>query len=396
MKKKITDTIKDAISMVSVDKDLAKEFKTNLIIENIRRYIYILSIVILFQIVFMFLETVGILTWIVSIFAMRAVIIAVAVVFLFFLYYLRKKIIKTRKIVFADAVLTIVQISTLMLGCYFAVFMFNNSMLSLSVLLLVFYITSLTCVKNPYYSGLVFFFTIAVISIFIDLYLIDFSVWYGEFLIAFVFTVLLYIGNIMNYNRHLKLFIKEKEITELSRKLKIMSQTDDLTGVYNRRKISEVIEDYIKISKKYNKSFCIAIIDIDHFKSINDEYGHNTGDDILYYFSSNLKFLIKSTDILSRWGGDEFIMLMPNITQQEAYDLLEYMRKETEKYDFPKIGRVTFSAGLCCFYGEDEMRILINKADTALYVAKKEGRNRVSVYNPDMSELEKTDIENLG
>ncbi|MFA5153653.1 MAG: diguanylate cyclase, partial [Clostridia bacterium] len=335
MKKKITDTIKDAISMVSVDKDLAKEFKTNLIIENIRRYIYILSIVILFQIVFMFLETVGILTWIVSIFAMRAVIIAVAAVFLFFLYYLRKKIIKTRKIVFADAVLTIVQISTLMLGCYFAVFMFNNSMLSLSVLLLVFYITSLTCVKNPYYSGLVFFFTIAILSIFIDLYLIDFSVWYGEFLIAFVFTVLLYIGNIMNYNRHLKLFIKEKEITELSRKLKIMSQTDDLTGVYNRRKISEVIEDYIKISKKYNKSFCIAIIDIDHFKSINDEYGHNTGDDILYYFSSNLKFLIKSTDILSRWGGDEFIMLMPNITQQEAYDLLEYMRKETEKYDFP-------------------------------------------------------------
>lgn len=262
MKKKITDTIKDAISMVSVDKDLAKEFKTNLIIENIRRYIYILSIVILFQIVFMFLETVGILTWIVSIFAMRAVIIAVAAVFLFFLYYLRKKIIKTRKIVFADAVLTIVQISTLMLGCYFAVFMFNNSMLSLSVLLLVFYITSLTCVKNPYYSGLVFFFTIAILSIFIDLYLIDFSVWYGEFLIAFVFTVLLYIGNIMNYNRHLKLFIKEKEITELSRKLKIMSQTDDLTGVYNRRKISEVIEDYIKISKKYNKSFCIAIIDI--------------------------------------------------------------------------------------------------------------------------------------
>ena len=86
MKKKITDTIKDAISMVSVDKDLAKEFKTNLIIENIRRYIYILSIVILFQIVFMFLETVGILTWIVSIFAMRAVIIAVAAVFLFFLY----------------------------------------------------------------------------------------------------------------------------------------------------------------------------------------------------------------------------------------------------------------------------------------------------------------------
>ncbi|MFA5341590.1 MAG: diguanylate cyclase [Clostridia bacterium] len=387
MRKKIAQTIKDVISMVSVDKSLSREFKTNLIIENIKRYIYILSIVTLFQVVFIFLEAVGLVTWITSIFVMRAAIVAVSLTFILFLHNLRKKVIRTGKITFTDILLTFVQLGILLMGCFFAVFMFRNGMLSLSVLLLVFYIASLTCVKNPYYAGLAFFFSIIVLSIYIDLFVIDFSIWYGEFLIAFVFTFLLYVGNIMNYNRHLKLFIKEKEITELSKKLKIMSQTDDLTGVYNRRKITEVIEDYIKISKKYNKSFCIAIIDIDHFKNINDEYGHNTGDDILYYFTSNLKFLIKSTDILSRWGGDEFIMLMPNISQQEAYDLLEYLRQETEKYDFPKMGKVTFSAGICDYCGEEEMKILISKADTALYVSKKDGRNRVTIYNPDMADL---------
>jgi len=392
MRKRIKETIKDVISMVSVDKPLSKEFKTNLIIENIKRLIYILAIVIIFQVVFIFLEAFGIVAWITSIFLMRAVIIAIALAFILFMHYLRKKIIKTKKILFTDILLTLVQLITLFIGCYFAVFMFRNGMLSFSVLLLVFYIASLTCVKNPYYAGLAFFLCGIALSIYIHLFVIDFSIWYGEFLIAFVFTALLYIGNIMNYNRHLKLFLKEIEIVELNKKLKILSQTDDLTNVYNRRKITEVIEDYITISKKHDKSFCIAVIDIDHFKRINDEYGHNTGDDVLYYFTNNLKFLIRSTDVLSRWGGDEFIMLMPNVTQLESLDFLEYLRKETEKLAFPTIGRVTFSAGIYCFSGKEDLKVLIDKADTALYVSKKNGRNRITVYSPEMAEIDKTDI----
>lgn len=255
MRKKLPETIKDIISKLSIGQDLSREFKTALIIENIRRLIYILVIVIIFQIVFIFLEAVGIVTWITSIFIMRVVIVIIALAFILFMYYLRKRIIQTNKIIITDVLLTIVQISTMLMGCFFAVFMFKNGMLSFSVLLLVFYIASLTCVKNPYYAGLAFFISIAILSIYIDLYVVDFSIWYGEFLIAFVFTILLYIGSIMNYNRHLKLFLREIEITEINKKFKILSQTDDLTGVYNRRKITEVIEDYITISKKYNKSF---------------------------------------------------------------------------------------------------------------------------------------------
>ncbi len=383
MKKKLADTIKEIIQMVDTDKDAQQEFNKRLITENIRRFIYLLGIVIFSQIVFMILEIVGVVNWYTAIFFMRILIIFLCLAFILTIHLIQKNTFK-KKFTYLEIILTIMQILTILIGCYFVIFMFNSGIYSFSTLLLVSFVASLTCVKNPYYAGLVFIIVFAAMSIFINVSILSFSLWYGEFFIGLVFMILLYIGNIMNYNRHLKLFLQEKEIKDMNEQFKIMSQTDDLTGIYNRRKITEVIDDYIGLSQKHHKSFCIALIDIDHFKNINDDFGHSTGDKVLYYFSSNIKFLMHSTHVLSRWGGDEFIVVMPNCNDQEGSKVIEDIRIGIERYRFPDVGQVTFSAGISSYEEGDDISKLIDKADIALYASKKKGRNQINVYNSEM------------
>ncbi len=159
--------------------------------------------------------------------------------------------------------------------------------------------------------------------------------------------------------------------------LKVSSITDGLTGLYNRTYIDEQFRQFIKESSRYGKPFSIAMFDLDHFKRVNDEYGHNTGDEVLRQVADTFHNLIRETDIAGRYGGEEFLILFPQTDHEEALVVTERIRINIERLEFeggPE--RITVSAGVAQYGGESAQELL-NQADKNLYMAKQRGRNRI-------------------
>jgi diguanylate cyclase (GGDEF)-like protein len=375
----------ELLKIKKTNKETSRELKNILIRENSKRFLYLFSLIAISQIIFIFLELIKVLRWESTIFISRIIIICICLIFVGLLYFFSR--IKDNKIsLLALEILTsLIQISIILVGCYFVVYMFSNGIYSYSSFLLVALILSLTCIRTPNTFGIVLLMFFIGLTLFLSANSAQFTIWMSEFIIALVVVFLLYFGNIFNYNRHLKLYIKDEEILEVNKKYKAIMHTDELTGIYNRRKISEVINEKIDFSKRYKEwGFCIAILDIDHFKKVNDKYGHNTGDAILYQFANNINLMLRSTDNMGRWGGEEFIIVLPKCNNNEAYLLIERLRKNIEAFDFSKVGKVTFSAGISCFEEQDTFSELTEKADLALYTSKDNGRNQTQIYQLNM------------
>lgn len=166
---------------------------------------------------------------------------------------------------------------------------------------------------------------------------------------------------------------------ELSEKIKRLSEEDYLTGLYNRRKMSKIIEDEVDRCSRYGCNFAIILCDLDHFKSVNDNYSHVIGDDVLREVSDLLGTKIRKSDQLARWGGEEFLIFCPQTKQRGASSLAEKLRATIEQHEFNVVGHLTCSFGITTFTQSDDLRILLNKADTALYAAKDKGRNCVEL-----------------
>lgn len=157
------------------------------------------------------------------------------------------------------------------------------------------------------------------------------------------------------------------------------SITDHLTGLYHRKYLEARLEDELTMSKRHKNMFGLAFIDIDHFKKINDTYGHPTGDKVLKEISRLMLNKIRPSDVLSRYGGEEFALILPHSTFDGARDVCTRVRESVERLDFGGI-KTTISAGFIHFDGKDKhctLSNLVEKADEALYKAKREGRNRV-------------------
>ncbi|MDF1877579.1 GGDEF domain-containing protein [Sulfurimonas sp. SAG-AH-194-L11] len=176
----------------------------------------------------------------------------------------------------------------------------------------------------------------------------------------------------------------EKKVQERTRDLKIalnemkkLSITDKLTGLYNRLKLDEVLSSKVKLLERYDETFSLIIIDIDLFKNVNDTYGHIVGDKVLLEFSTLLKNSVRETDILGRWGGEEFLVICPNSNLQGTKILAESLRVEIAAYKFSHIGHLTASFGVTEFKNEDTLQSILNRSDIALYQAKDSGRNCV-------------------
>jgi diguanylate cyclase (GGDEF)-like protein len=178
---------------------------------------------------------------------------------------------------------------------------------------------------------------------------------------------------------------------------KELSITDELTGIYNRRYFNQRFERELQRSKRYHHSLSVLMLDIDHFKLYNDVNGHIKGDEVLKKVALILESNLRKADILARFGGEEFVILLPEISKSQARKVADKLRQKIEKASFENEeslpeGKITVSIGLAV-YSEDskEPQKLIQYADKALYTAKTRGRNCVVWHGMDISS-----VTNLG
>jgi diguanylate cyclase (GGDEF)-like protein len=170
------------------------------------------------------------------------------------------------------------------------------------------------------------------------------------------------------------------DITELEfNRLKIMktAEYDPLTKIYNRVKVNDVFEKLAYNAKKHNYDLTLILFDIDHFKRVNDDYGHNAGDSVLKELATLVKGLLRQGDIFARWGGEEFVVLLQNTSVQESTRLASRLRHEIESFHFEVVKNITCSFGVTKFRAGDTRTMFFERVDVALYEAKDRGRNQV-------------------
>ena len=156
-----------------------------------------------------------------------------------------------------------------------------------------------------------------------------------------------------------------------------LSQEDDLTGLFNRRRTAELIEDEIQRASRYHTIFSIILMDIDHFKAVNDRFGHQAGDEVLVKITEVIRSKVRATDFVGRWGGEEFLIILPETNMDGGFSLAKKIRTRLESADLGKIGHRTASFGVTAFEDADDIEAIIARADAGLYAAKRGGRNRV-------------------
>lgn len=190
---------------------------------------------------------------------------------------------------------------------------------------------------------------------------------------------------IMNYQSSLEDKVKErtKELMEQNEKLQKLSITDKLTDIYNRVKLDKTLQYEFNRTLRYKHIFSIILMDIDYFKSINDNFGHQIGDDVLIECANLFKDNIRNVDILGRWGGEEFLIICPETNKYEAVQLATDINIAVRNHKFktyPK--KITISIGVATFNENiQKVEALVSRADKALYEAKNQGRDRIVAYN---------------
>lgn len=156
----------------------------------------------------------------------------------------------------------------------------------------------------------------------------------------------------------------------------VMANTDFLTGMPNRRMLEKELHHFLGHP---DKGFSIILFDIDRFKCINDTYGHAAGDTILKELSLLINGKMNHDDVFGRWGGEEFLVILPKMKSNEALTFAESLRISVENNEFSEVGKVTVSFGVTQYQKDDKARQLLKRADVALYNAKDNGRNQVQV-----------------
>lgn len=166
-------------------------------------------------------------------------------------------------------------------------------------------------------------------------------------------------------------------LAELLKLYKNKASTDSLTGLFNREAFMDILKKEIARSERSHSHLCLLMFDIDHFKKVNDNYGHLTGDRVLMRMGKVLPDQLRRGDVVARYGGEEFIAMVPDTDMGHAKKLAEKLRKRIEDLNFKDLPRITVSIGCACLRHGEPASSLIERSDNALYDAKRQGRNRV-------------------
>ena len=193
------------------------------------------------------------------------------------------------------------------------------------------------------------------------------------------------LGEITQLN--LELENKQSELAEAYSRLEQLAVTDQITGLYNRHYFFTIVQHFFEEARRYGQALICFMLDVDHFKSINDTYGHMFGDHVLKTIAERLKEATRRSDLLARYGGEEFILVAPNTDLATAQMLAERLRTSIEREPFTQgntTTKVTISIGLAGteVIREGPFEHLLDSADQALYTAKRTGRNRWVVFSP--------------
>lgn len=177
--------------------------------------------------------------------------------------------------------------------------------------------------------------------------------------------------------KSLAVLTSSHEIAQLNEKLKSLAYNDSLTGTWNRYRMEQAIDAELNAAERHDRPLAVLLFDIDHFKQFNDTYGHEAGDQVLVTLCSVLQNLLRPTDNLGRWGGEEFVVLASNSDLLGGMHLAERLRQSSEALDLGRLGRVTISIGVAAWRRGDRRKDLVARADQAMYRAKEGGRNQI-------------------
>ncbi|WP_413699620.1 diguanylate cyclase [Psychromonas sp. KJ10-10] len=197
------------------------------------------------------------------------------------------------------------------------------------------------------------------------------SSWYKQLAISILLTCLFWIMGWLILRHYIHIIEQKKELEKAS-------ITDQLTGLYNRHKLNKTLQKEFHRAQRMQETFEVILMDIDNFKRINDTYGHNVGDKVLEELALLMKQSIRLSDTLGRWGGEEFLIIIPIKTFKAQSTIADKLRIKIEQYDFTTVKNITASFGVAYYKEGDSIKSLIKRADDALYQVKQNGRNQVA------------------
>lgn len=306
-----------------------------------------------------------------------------SLVFVLFSYFIRKKnYVKNNnyKHLIYHGYVILVSITYMSISIYRTVYITHSSYFLIPVIYIaVLYGIAFIAIIPPKYSFLLYFSTYVIIHL---VYPVKSPDILDTTALADLFTnhLVAFLASVITYNRYRKDFNYKATIDKQNLRLKELSSTDMLTKLPNRRFIDLEIHKCHMLAQREESIYSLIIVDIDHFKRVNDTYGHTKGDVVLKDLAQLLKNNIRETDLIGRWGGEEFIILCRGASLSDTYNIAEKLKKKVSKYSFIEGYSLTCSFGVATYSLGDLTEDIFRHADLALYQSKSEGRNRVTKY----------------